>query len=386
MRSVAGSMLGWLEEGHPAVLARLVDVAGSAPLAPGAMMLVGGNGTVLGSLSGGCVESETVERALTMLDGAIPDSCYAEVGGGGDTDPLLAAGLACGGSLRLLLQTVQAEDREVLGRFLRAQADREASVLVTRVVPGAACPMMVLAVGEGGDSDCLGTLGSDELDDEMTAAASGFVAAGRGGSLVRRIEWGVGLDIGEDILVHVTPRGPRLFAVGADEFSAALADAAVRLGWRVTVVDPRTIFADPGRFPEAEVLARWPNEVIAERAEDLGPDDAVCVLTHDRRVDVPAIVAALRTGVGYLGAMGSRRTHADRVERLHEAGLTEADLVRLHSPIGLDIGACTPAETAVAILAEIVAARSGRSGEPLRLTDGPIRAVRTSLICDQTGG
>lgn len=385
MRSVADSMVRWLGEGHQCVLARLIDVEGSAPLDPGAMMLVGDDGTVLGSLSGGCVESATVQHALMMLDTGAPDSCIKEVGAEG-SDPLLDAGLACGGSMHLLLQTLQPQDRDLLCRFLRAQVEREEAVLVTRVVPGAACPMLVSWLGDAGAVEHLGTLGSEDLDAEMTASAHGFIATGSGESVVRRIEWGVGLDIGEDILVHAIRRGPTLLAIGADEFSAALADLAVRVGWRVTVVDPRTVFADPARFPKAEVVARWPDEVVAERSRDLGPDDAVCILTHDRRIDVPAIAAALRTGVGYLGAMGSRRTHADRVRRLHEAGLTDADLVRLHSPIGLDIGAATPEETAVAILAEIVAARSGRSGEPLRTTSGPIRSVRTSLVCDEARG
>jgi xanthine dehydrogenase accessory factor len=166
---------------------------------------------------------------------------------------------------------------------------------------------------------------------------------------------------------------PQMWIFGAVDFTAALARVAKVLGYRVVVCDARPVFATTQRFPMAdEVVVRWPNELIAERGHELGPRDAVCVLTHDAKFDVPAIVAALPTAVGYLGAMGSRRTHADRCRRLREEGVTDEEIDRIMGPIGLDIGARTPEETAISICAEIIALRTGRTAPSLRDTDGDI--------------
>jgi xanthine dehydrogenase accessory factor len=166
---------------------------------------------------------------------------------------------------------------------------------------------------------------------------------------------------------------PQMVIFGAVDFTAALARAAKLLGYHVIVCDARAVFATPARFPMADrVVNDWPDRFLATIGDELGPRDAVCVLTHDTKFDVPAITAAVRTGVGYLGAMGSRRTHEQRLDRLREAGLGEAELARLHSPIGLDLGARTPEETAVSICAEIIALRTGRAGTPLTGAEGAI--------------
>jgi xanthine dehydrogenase accessory factor len=160
---------------------------------------------------------------------------------------------------------------------------------------------------------------------------------------------------------------------GAVDFTAALVKVAKVLGYRVTVCDARAVFATVQRFPMAdEIVNDWPDRYLAKVGDELGPRDAVCVLTHDHKFDVPAIAGAVRTQVGYLGAMGSRRTHDQRVGRLRDAGLTDAEIARVMSPIGLDIGARTPEETAVAICAEIIAQRTGRVAQSLRDTSGPI--------------
>jgi xanthine dehydrogenase accessory factor len=166
---------------------------------------------------------------------------------------------------------------------------------------------------------------------------------------------------------------PRMIIFGAVDFTAALARAAKLLGYRVTVCDARAVFATPQRFPMAdEVVNEWPDRHLQRVGPALGPRDAICVLTHDAKFDVPAITEAVRTAVGYLGAMGSRRTHEQRTVRLREAGLTEEQLARVMSPIGLDLGARTPEEVAVAICAEIIALRSDRVPVPLRDASGPI--------------
>jgi xanthine dehydrogenase accessory factor len=167
---------------------------------------------------------------------------------------------------------------------------------------------------------------------------------------------------------------PRMIIFGAIDFTAALARVGKVLGYQVTVCDARPVFATPARFPMAdEVVVEWPDRYLAKVGDELTPRDAVCVLTHDPKFDVPAILAALATRVGYLGAMGSRRTHGKRLERLREVGVDEAGLARVMAPVGLDIGARTPEETAVAICAEIIALRTGRVEVPsLRHGEGAI--------------
>jgi xanthine dehydrogenase accessory factor len=166
---------------------------------------------------------------------------------------------------------------------------------------------------------------------------------------------------------------PQMLIFGAVDFTAALARVAKVLGYRVTVCDAREVFATPQRFPMAdEVVVDWPNRLLDEVGPDLGPRDAVCILTHDAKFDVPAVTSALETDVGYIGVMGSRRTHDDRTRRLVDAGVDEAGLGRLRSPIGLDIGARTPEETAISIVSEIIARRTGRDAQALTDATGAI--------------
>jgi xanthine dehydrogenase accessory factor len=175
------------------------------------------------------------------------------------------------------------------------------------------------------------------------------------------------------VFVETFASRPRMLIFGTTDFAVALARVAKVLGYRVTVCDPRPVFATEARFPEAdELVLDWPHRLLEQVGAELGPDDAVCVLTHDARFDVPAIRTALGMGVGYIGALGSRRTHARRRELLVEAGVGEAEIERVMAPIGLDLGARSPEETAVAICAEIIATRSGRTASSLARTDGPI--------------
>ena len=220
----------------------------------------------------------------------------------------------------------------------------------------------------------LGTLGNDDLDRVVTRDARAALETGltstrhygpRGQARRRAVA----------VFIESFAPPPHMVIFGAVDFTAALGRAAKLLGYRVTVCDARPVFATPARFPMAdEVVVDWPDRHLAKVGGELGPRDAVCVLTHDPKFDVPAIVAALRTRVGYLGAMGSRRTHAERVARLREAGVGEAGLGRVMAPIGLDIGARTPEETAVSVCAEMIALRTGRKAPSLRDVEGPIHA------------
>jgi xanthine dehydrogenase accessory factor len=231
------------------------------------------------------------------------------------------------------------------------------------------------------DAAAQGSLGHPELDRVVARDALAELEAARSGIRHYGPE---GQTTPEDLVDQPTVRifieshapPPQMWIFGAVDFTAALARVAKILGYRVTVCDAREIFATRRRFPMAdEVRVTWPGPMFAERGHELGPRDAVCILTHDPKFDVPAVQGALATRVGYIGVMGSRKTHDKRMERLADAGVTDpADLGRLMSPIGLDLGARTPEETAVSICAEIIARRTGRTTPSLRDSSGPIHA------------
>src|SRR5438105_5312168 len=254
---------------------------------------------------------------------------------------------------------------ETLRDALRAERPVALATMVEGPRPGAK-----LLVGP--DQPALGSLGDPDLDRVVARDALGELAAGLTGT---RHYGPHGEARQQDVAVFVESFAapPRMVIFGAVDFTAALVKVAKVLGYRVTVCDARAVFATPQRFPQAdEVVCDWPDRHLSNVGKDLGPRDAVCVLTHDPKFDVPAIVAALETDVGYLGAMGSRRTHTERVTRLKEAGVDDDGIARVMAPIGLDIGARTPEETAISICAEIIALRTGRVAPSLRDTEGPI--------------
>jgi xanthine dehydrogenase accessory factor len=255
---------------------------------------------------------------------------------------------------------------------LRAALDAQRPVALVTVVAGEHLGGKLLVFP---DDAPLGTLGDPDLDRVVVRDAVGELAAG----LTSTRHYGPHGEAREEavtVFVESFAPPPRLVIFGAVDFTAALVKAGKLLGYHVTVCDARAPFATRARFPSAdEIVNDWPDRYLAKVGEELGPRDAVCVLTHDAKFDVPAIVAALGTGVGYLGAMGSRRTHAHRVERLRDAGVDDAGLARLMAPIGLDVGARTPEETAIAICGEIIACRTGKVAvASLRDGAGPIHA------------
>lgn len=228
----------------------------------------------------------------------------------------------------------------------------------------------------------LGSLGQSDLDRVVERDALGELQVGRSGT---RHYGPQGQARGSELSIFIESFAPppRMIIFGAVDFTSALARVAKVLGYRVTVCDPRPVFATASRFPMAdEIIVDWPDRYLEKVGPDLGPRDAACVLTHDAKLDVPAITAALGTAVGYLGVMGNRRTLTDRTARLREAGVTDVGLVRLMAPIGLDIGARTPEETAVSICAEIIALRTGHEAPSLRDRGGPIH---TPVVDDQEG-
>ena len=363
----AATVLGWLDEGRRVAAGLLVGIDGSAPLEAGATMYVDADGTIEGSVTGGCVESAVAQEAMALLAAGGPARLVTY----GISDELAGTvGLMCGGTVHILVHELDAASREATVRGLRALVEDHPSAVATLLDgPRAGAKLYVDAEERVGSLD-----GARLLDVNVEREARGLMSHGR--STVRHFG-ADGTTLGTGLRVHVAARAdaPLMLIFGAIDFSAALATIAGGLGYDVTIADPRSAFLASARFSQAaQPIAAWPREVLDRRRP--GPRDAVLVFTHDVKLDVPALMGAFATDAGYIGALGSRKTSELREERLREAGASDDDLERLHAPAGLDVGAATVEETAIAILAEITARRAGRSGASLRESSGPIRRDR----------
>ncbi|AXK34633.1 XdhC/CoxI family protein [Streptomyces armeniacus] len=367
MLDIAEQLDRWCGQRRDFAVATVVAVSGSAPRLPGAALAVDAEGTAVGSVSGGCVEGAVYE----LCRDALRDGRPVRERFGYSDDDAFATGLTCGGVIDILVTPVTADAPwyTALAAALSAAAGGE-PVALARVTSG---PYELLgrALCVRPDGTYAGGLGgSAALDRTAAAEASALLAAGRTGTVRTGADGG---RCGEPVtlLVESNVPPPRMLVFGAIDFAAALVRAGRFLGHHVTVCDARPVFATAERFPDAhEVVVDWPHRYLESTAVDART--AVCVLTHDAKFDVPLLERALRLPVAYVGAMGSRRTHEDRLERLREAGLTDRELARLRSPIGLDLGARTPEETALSIAAEIVADRRGGSGVRLTGAHTPI--------------
>lgn len=369
MRDVLEALLRDWRAGGTAGLATVVRTFDSAPRPAGASMLVASGGEAVGSVSGGCVEAAVYELATEVVERGRPELVRYGI----SDDDAFAVGLTCGGIIDVFVEPVS---RRTFADLEDVGADVEASrpVAVATVIehPDEAWLGRHLVVRPHGFD---GDLGSERANHAVSDDAQGLLAAGRNTTLTYGPD---GERRGEGMRVFFSsfaPR-PRMLVFGAIDFAAALARMGSYLGYRVTVCDARPVFATPARFPEAdEVIVDWPHRYLAGQLDE-GLVDArtvVCVLTHDPKFDVPLLEVALRAGpLAYIGAMGSRRTHEDRLARLREAGLTDEELAPLRSPLGLDLGARTPEETAVSIAAEIIAEQWGGSGRPLGSLDARI--------------
>lgn len=362
MNTVWESALEWSRTGARSVLARVVDSSAGRPRAPGTALVVSESGGVVGSISGGCVDGDICGRAPEIISSGVPEVVRYD----GATGEIAAPGLPCGGWLEVLVEPVDQNLRAVLTPLVAAIRDGH-PVALTTVLPGP------------GDTAPRHTLVSARAEDGIPAADMfrDRAQAGTDATGLFELPGTVG---GRNLRVFVQsfPVPPRMLVFGADDFAAALTRIGRFLGYRVTVCDARPAFATIARFPEAhEVVVCWPHDYLA--ATPVNESTVICVLTHDAKFDVPLLAAALSSKAGYIGAMGSRRTHADRVRRLRAAGVTTAELGRLAAPTGLDLGADSPEETAVSIAAEIVAQRRGGSGMRLRDLDSPIHAADAAL-------
>lgn len=362
MLDIAEELHRWVEQGREFAVATVVAVGGSAPRQPGAALAVDSEGTAIGSVSGGCVEGAVYELCQQALEDG---RTVVERFGYSDEDAF-AVGLTCGGIIDILVTPVRGG---VYPAALAAAVSGEAAALA-RIVEGPEDlrGRALLVHPDGSYEGVLG--GHPELDRTAAAEARAMLDAGRTGTV----------EIGEDgsrcgqpltLLVESSVPAPRMIVFGAIDFASALVRIGKFLGYHVTVCDARPVFATPLRFPDAdEIVVAWPHRYLA--TTDVDARTVLCVLTHDAKFDVPLLQAALKLPVAYVGAMGSRRTHEDRNKRLREVGVTELELARLRSPIGLDLGARTPEETALSIGAEIVANRRGGSGAALTGAHTPI--------------
>ena len=378
MRDLLDSITKWWDAGETFGLATVVRTFSSAPREPGASLAVSAGGIVVGSVSGGCVEGAVYELATEVREtGRAILQTY-----GISDDTAFSVGLTCGGIIDIFIEPVGQDTFPELGEV--AAAVRSGTpVAVATVIDGpgqVGARRVIWAAGDGAADgpeprSSSGTLGSGaRLDQAVDDDARGMLAQGL--TAVRR--YGPDGERRRDelgVFVQSFAPPPRMLVFGAIDFAAAVARAGKFLGYQVTVCDARPVFATRARFPEAdEVVTDWPHRYLAGIKVD--PRTVICVLTHDPKFDVPLLEVALRTPAAYIGAMGSRRTHDDRLARLREAGLTDAELARLRSPIGLDLGARTPEETAVAIAAELIQLRWGGSGQPLTATTGRIHHER----------
>ncbi len=371
MLDIAEELNRWVEQGRDFAVATVVAVGGSAPRRPGAALAVDRQGTAIGSVSGGCVEGAVYD----LCTQALQDGVTARERFGYSDEDAFAVGLTCGGVIEVLVTPVRSDapdERRLWAAALSAAARGESAALA-RVAQGPA-ELLGRALLVHPDGSCEGGLGgSSELDRTAVAETRALLNAGRNGTFDVS-ESGSRCEAGLTVFVESSVPPPRMIVFGAIDFAAALVRTGAFLGYHVTVCDARPVFATRARFPEADdIVVDWPHRYLQRTETDRRT--VLCVLTHDAKFDVPLLREALRLPVAFVGAMGSRRTHEDRNRKLREAGVTERELARLRSPIGLDLGAHTPEETALSIAAEIVAARNGGTGAPLTGSQTPIHRV-----------
>jgi xanthine dehydrogenase accessory factor len=363
-QQTAATVIDWLREGRRVAAGLLASVDGSAPLDVGASVYIDEGGSVEGSITGGCVESAVAQEALEIIEtGGAPKLITY-----GISDELAGTvGLMCGGIVHVFVHELRGDARDVTIAALEAVLEERPAAVATLLDGDRAGGKLYVDAEHH-----VGSLGGPSLlEKNVEREARGLIQQGR--TTIRTFGED-GASLGTGLRVHVTAYAerPRMVIFGAIDFASALAPLAKNVGYRVTIADPRKAFLSSARFTSnSDAIEAWPDEAL--EGMTLGPRDAVLVFTHDPKLDVPALTAAFATGAGYIGALGSRKTTADREVRLREAGATEADIARVYAPCGLDIGASTVEETAIAVLAEIVASRAGRSGVPLREAEGSIR-------------
>jgi len=362
MREIIEEILPNFNSGIPLALATVTRTWSSAPRPVGASMSVSGTQDVVGSVSGGCVEGAIHEASLEVLKTGVAKSVTYGV----SDDNAFSVGLTCGGTIELFIQLVSQEtfpEFELVAQNIKGDIPVG---IATLVAGGDELGSRIIITNES----AMGTLGNRDLDHSVIEDARGLLAQGK----TKTLKLGPNGERRMDqlsIFVESYAPAPKMIVFGAIDFAAAVSKIGKFLGYHVTVCDARAIFATKRRFPEAdEVVVDWPHRYLP--TVEIDERTVICVLTHDPKFDVPVLEIALRTKAGYIGAMGSRRTHLDRMARLKEIGMSDAEISRLRSPIGLDLGGRTPEETAVSIAAEIISNTVGGTNAPLSVGTDPI--------------
>lgn len=362
MREIIDQITPWYESGSAFAVATVTRTWSSAPRPVGAAMAVSLAGEVIGSVSGGCVEGAIHEAALEVLQTGQPMSVTYGV----SDENAFAVGLTCGGTIELFIQIIDKKNFPEFHQIASAIKEHRGIAIAT-LISGAAHigARMIFDAGQS-----YGSLGSGGLDFSVSEDGRGFLDLGHTRTLMLGPD-GERMQDEVAIFIESYAPAPHMIVFGAIDFASAVVRVGKFLGYHVTVCDARELFTTKKRFPDAdEVIVDWPHRYLAK--VDVDERTVICVLTHDPKFDVPVLEIALRSKARYIGAMGSRRTHENRLKRLREIGMSESELSRLRSPIGLDIGPRTPEETAISIAAEIIADLTGGTGEPLSHGTNPI--------------
>jgi xanthine dehydrogenase accessory factor len=343
----------WFQAGEQVAVATVIRVEGTAPRPVGARLIVSSGGRMAGSVSGGCVETTVYQEMMDLLEGGPPRVLHFGI----TEDMIWDVGLACGGTIDVFVQALDPRIVAALGERVEQQE-----------------PVALVAFIEG---EKAGATALVTADGEVLGPDPGPAATRATEMLASRVDRGRIFEPTPGARVYIEPflPPPLLVIAGGVHVAIPLARFGKELGFRVVVVDPREKFANRERFPGADqVLVTWPDKALA--GLEVGDTTYIVLLTHDPKIDEPTLAAAIKTGAAYIGAIGSRKTHADRYERMEWWGITGEQLDRVYSPIGLDLGGSTPEETALSIIAEVVAVKNGRTGGSLRDSTGPIGSPR----------
>ncbi len=363
MKEFLADLAGLQSAADPVAVATLVRVEGSAPRLPGARLCCTRAGVIQGSVSAGCVENDVFERACQVLESGEP----ALVNYGIAKEEAFQVGLSCGGSIDVLIEPFQ--EGQLWGQLREAVAARHPVLLATVITPGGFLGKRLLL-----SADELVRDGFPEtFESELKTVAQELMDAGSAARVQSFGSEGAGKGAGKELEVFLEPILPprRLYIVGGNHIAIPLCQLAKRLGYFVGIIDPRSVFASRERFPDADELhCVWPEEFFHETKLD--PYSCLVTLSHDMKFDVPALAHAMTSDTGYIGALGSRKTHAKRSEELRSQGFDDDALARIHSPIGLDLGGRAPEEIALSILSEMQAVRYGREAINLRERKAPI--------------
>ena len=352
MRELKKEIEAWIRSGHEIALATVVRTWGSSPRAAGAKMAIRGDGAFVGSVSGGCVEGAVIETGLEVLKTAVPQLLHFGV----TDESAWEVGLACGGEIDVFVQRI--ENTSYTKTIDALPSDSSIAIVTVIKGPDSLVGEQIVLIHDG----ALKSSGAKRFEPSTLD------------EIKRLVNEGVSSIIQEaksdadpvELFVEVITPPPTLVVIGGAHISVALVQVAKQMGYRTVLIDPRQAFAKEERFANLDArITAWPQDAFKELS--ITPSTAVAVLTHDPKIDDPALLIALRSSAFYIGALGSRKTQAARRIRLKEGGLSEKEVDRLRGPIGLDIGASAPEEIGLAIMAEIIAVRRGRGGETITL-------------------